>query len=416
MQRRTLLALPFSSSLMASFQADSPSQGLVVTRRSLLAGGAVAPISRTPPRFLQGREKTYQANPRAATLDWFREARLGLFIHYGLYSLDGVHPFHQFQKRVPVREYEKLASRFTAARFDADAIADLALEAGMRYVNLVTKHCDGFCLWDTKQTPFNSVRSAARRDLVGEMVAACEKRGLGLFMFYEHGFDWHHAHGPRSATFPTRITEVPYDPPEPTYAYGAEYDLRHYVNYVSAQITELLTRYGPVAGIWLDGVAVPLSGPKEQFRLPELYEQIHRLQEQAILSYKFGAMGTEDFLAPEEPQLARLPARAAKPVELCVPLNEGWGYVAGVPHRDVEWLLSKYQRSRELQANLLVNIGPLGDGGVHPDDVRTLRQFQARLKLPGAGHRATLPVGPAAELAACVRRLPTQMVAGPAGQ
>jgi alpha-L-fucosidase len=349
------------------------------TRRSLLAGCAMASAPRTP-RFLQGREKAFQANPRGATLEWFRAAKLGLFVHYGLYSLDGVHPFHQFQKRVPVREYEKLASRFTAARFDAGAIADLALEAGMRYVNLVTKHCDGFCLWNTKQTSFNSAQTAARRDLVAEMAAACEKRGLGLFLFYEHGFDWRHPHGPRSSAFPTRITEVPYDPPEPTYAYGAEYNLRHYVDYVSAQIEELLTNYGPVAGIWLDGVVVPLSGPTERFHLPELYEQIHRLQDHAILSYKFGVTGTEDFLAPEEPQLARLPERPTKPVELCVPLNEGWGYVAGAAHHDVEWLMARYQRARELNANLLVNIGPLGDGSVHPDDLQTLKRLPARLK------------------------------------
>jgi alpha-L-fucosidase len=352
---------------------------LPLSRRSFLTGSALTAFA-GPPAFLRGYESDFAASPRAATLGWFRAARLGLFIHYGLYSLDGVHPFHQFNQRIPVREYEKLATRFTASRFDADAFARLAQDSGMKYVNLVTKHCDGFCLWDTRQTPFNSVRSPARRDLVAEMAKACDRRGLGLFLFYEHGFDWRHPHAPRRSMFTTRLTEVPYEPPEPTYAHGADYNLQRYVDFVSAQITELLTNYGPVAGIWLDGVAVPVSGPKELFRLPELYDLIHKLQPQAILSYKFGAIGTEDFLAPEEAQLARLPERPTKPIELCVPLNDGWGYVAGAPHHDVEWLLARHNRARELNANLLVNVGPLGDGSVHPDDVRTLKQFAARLK------------------------------------
>ena len=215
------------------------------------------------------------ATPRAASLEWFRNARLGLFIHYGLYSLDGVHPFHQHRLKIPVAEYEKRMYRFTAGRFDAGRLADLAVEAQMKYVNLVTKHCDGFCLWNTRQTGFNSVRSAAKRDLVAEMAEACRKRGLGLFLFYEHGFDWRHPHGPRLRDYPIRLTEVPYDPPEPTYARAENYDLQRYVDYVSAQITELLTNYGPIGGIWLDDAAVPRLGDASRFRLPALYDHIH---------------------------------------------------------------------------------------------------------------------------------------------
>jgi len=149
----------------------------------VLAQGALRAASPVPeiPSYLKGYEKLFAEDPRAAALQWFREAKFGLFIHYGLYSLDGIHPFEQHRLKIPVAKYEKKAVRFTAEKFDAGAFCDLALEAQMKYVTLVTKHCDGFCLWDTKHTAFNSVRSAAKRDLVAEMVAACNQRGLALF-------------------------------------------------------------------------------------------------------------------------------------------------------------------------------------------------------------------------------------------
>jgi alpha-L-fucosidase len=168
------------------------------------------------PPHLKAFGKTYLKNPRQASLEWFRDAKFGLMICYGLYSLDGIHPFEQRQLKIPVTEYEKKAARFTAEKFDAGALCDLAVEAGMKYVTFVTKHCDGFCLWDTKHTSFNSMRSAAKRDFVAELVKACNERGLGFFAFYEYGFEWRHPHGPRLKDFSTPITEVPYPTPEPT--------------------------------------------------------------------------------------------------------------------------------------------------------------------------------------------------------
>ncbi|MCP5113715.1 MAG: hypothetical protein GY953_23010 [bacterium] len=246
--------------------------------------------------------------PRDANIEWFRNARLGLFIHYGLYSLDGSHAFLQHRQTIPVREYEQRKHQFTAERFDAEQIADLASDAGIRYINLVAKHCEGFCLWNTRQTDFNSVQSPAKRDLVEEIANACARRNLSLFLFYEHGFDWRHPHGPRRTDFPVDLCEVPYAEPEPFYVHGADYDLQNYNDFVSAQIAELLANYGPVAGIWLDGAAVPASGDRRKFRLLELYDLIHQAQPQTIISYKWGITGTEDFLAPEKQQLTRLKA------------------------------------------------------------------------------------------------------------
>ena len=333
------------------------------------------------PSFIKAFKKLYVSDPRNAALQWFQDAKFGLFIHYGLYSLTGKHPFLQFNELIPVKEYEKLTTQFTASSFDVDFITDLAIDAEMKYINLVTKHCEGFCLWDTKQTDFNSINSASKRDLVAEMAQACQKKGLGLFLFYEHGFDWRHPHGPRHRDFPTKITEVPYDPPESTYASRENYTLNHYVDFAAAQITELLTNYGPIAGIWLDGVAVPLSGDHSQFKLQELYDLIHRLQSQALVSYKFGVTGSEDFLAPEYIQLDRV--KFDKPTEICFPLNKGWGYVEGQKHANIDEVWEQLSFARKHKASFLLNIGPLGDGSVYPQDIKTLKEMGKRIRQYG---------------------------------
>ena len=220
------------------------------------------------------------------------------------------------------------------------------------------------------------MNTPARRDLVAEMVEACNKKGLGIFFFYEHGFDWRYPHGPRFADWNVRLTEVQYDPPEPTYAYE-DYDLNNYVEFVKAQIKELLTNYGPVAGIWLDGAAVPASGDHTKFKLQELYNMIHEIQLQALISYKWGITGTEDFLAPEHGQLKKV--KFDKPTEICFPLNRSWGYVEGEKHAGIDELIVWYENAGEYNANLLVNIGPKGDGSVVEKDLGTLRKVRQYL-------------------------------------
>ena len=369
---------------------------LGVTRNGLLAASGMDQI----PGFLRGYEKLYAENPRRAALQWFREARFGLFIHYGLFSLDGLHPFEQFRLKTPVREYEKKILRFTAEKFDAGALCDLALAANMKYVTLVTKHCDGFCLWNTRQTEFNSTRSAAKPDLVAEMVQACNQRGLGFFAFYEYGFEWHHPHGPRRADFKIKLAEVDYPTPEPTYAYGKDYDLNRYLDYAHAQIEELLTNYGPIAGIWLDGVAVPLSGDRARFRCQELYDKIHKLQPHALVSFKFGVTGTEDFFAPERQQLQQVKPGDAKFTELCESLNPGWGYVKTERHEGADWVMQRLAFTGEKGMNYLLNVGPIGDGSILPADQETLRDVGRRIRQDGWPKGVTTLDKPKGELKA----------------
>ena len=350
------------------------------------------------PSYLRGYEKFYAEDPRAAALQWFRDAKFGLFVHYGVYSQLKQDAWVQFFKKIYVAEYTKLKETFTPAKFDADFITDLALSANMRYVNITTRHHDSFCLFDTKQTDFNSVNSPARRDLVGELAEACRKKGLGLCLYYSHGRDWRHPHAPNNDEWGGNARPQ-YRPPEPSYAYGKEHHLQKYLDFMTAQITELLTHYGPIAAIWLDGIAVPLSPRgvvrseadykvaitprgERRSRIPEfhcqqLYDLIHRLQPQVLVSYKQGLLGTEDFFAPE---IRAIKHEDGKPMEICDSLQHGaWGYREKARHLTVSEVLAKYQTARAAGANLLLNTGPLPDGSICPADVATLREVGKQL-------------------------------------
>ena len=198
-----------------------------VQRLSLLGTAALSPSAHASdvglkpvPRHLSNFRKSYLKNPNRASLEWFTHAEFGLFLHYGLFSLlegfwkgEHVRPAEWVQYRglIPVKEYEKLARRFTAEHFDADHITDMALEAGMKYVNITSRHHDSFCLFESKYTDFSSVNSAAKRDLVGELAEQCQRKGLGLFLYYSHGRDWRHPHAPSNLWSKARPE---YNPPE----------------------------------------------------------------------------------------------------------------------------------------------------------------------------------------------------------
>ncbi len=333
------------------------------------------------PSYLADYADLYQENPRQAALQWFREAKYGFFLHYGLYSLLGRHEWLQFRESIPVAEYARLMEQFTAEKFDADYIADLAVDAGMRYVNLTTRHHDSFCLFETEETDFHSVNSAAGRDLVAELAVACAKRKLGLCLYYSHARDWKHPHAPNNDEWGGNARPK-HDPPEPSYAYGEDHDLQIYLDFVTAQITELLTNYGPLGAIWLDGIAVPLSGDHTKFRCQELYDHIHSLQPQVLLSYKQGLLGTEDFFAPEHQAVDT----DGKPGEICTTMCPGsWGYMAEKKgqHKTAAEVWETLRSAREAGFNLLLNTGPLPDGSIDPEDDAVLREVGQRIKRQG---------------------------------
>jgi alpha-L-fucosidase len=393
---------PFTRrSFLLTSAGASAAAALNLPARLLAAAAQAQPSA---PSYLKGYEKLYRTDPRAAARQWFREARFGLFVHYGLYSLEGRHEWLQFREKIPVAQYAKLKDRFTAGKFDAAAITDLALAAQMRYVNITTRHHDSFCLFATKQTDFNSVNTPAQRDLVRELAEACRRKGLGLCLYYSHGRDWRHPHAPNNDRW-GGSARPDYDPPEPSYATGKEHDLQKYVDFMSAQITELLTNYGPIAAIWLDGIATPLSDKTKQpcpkpprqpenapeFRCRELYDHIHRLQPQVLISYKQGLLGSEDFFAPEHKAIA---VGGDRPMEICSTLQEGsWGYNQQKRHLTTDEAWAKLAAARAANANLLLNTGPMPDGSIPPQHAKVLREIGDRIRQAGfpAAARPTTP-------------------------
>jgi len=139
---------------------------------------------REVPVHLKDHAELYQSDPMAAARKWFREAKYGLFVHYGIYSLMAAGEWVLYSKKVPLKEYNKLAERFTAKNFDVDQITDLALEGGMKYITFTSRHHDSYCMFDTKHSDFNSMNSPCKRDFIGEFAEQCRQKGLAFFPYY----------------------------------------------------------------------------------------------------------------------------------------------------------------------------------------------------------------------------------------
>lgn len=346
------------------------------------------------PFYLAGFENLYREDACAAAREWFYGARFGLFIHYGLYSQLGRGEWVQLQEKIPVAEYAKLKETFLADKFDPDFITDLAQEAGMKYINMTARHHDSFCLFATRETDFNSVDAPANRDLVAEMTEACRKKGLGFFTYYSYGLDWRHPYFyPIEAGF--RNARPAYEKPEPAYLWKKDEDFRCYIDFTHAQIRELLIQYKPLAGMWLDPIMGFYSRP-DLFPVEETYALIRSLQPQVLISFKQGANGDEDFTAPERVPRAHPKGgekgrtawekNKGKPVEICDTLQRrGWGYVqsADGKHRSADDVMEMLAHAAKVNANLLLNTGPLADGSIHPEDVATLREVGRRLRREG---------------------------------
>ena len=341
----------------------------------------------TTPSYLNEYQTIHAVNRHKAALTWFRDAKYGLFLHYGLYSALGRGEWVQYQEQIPVQEYEKLKDQFTAKGFDADFITDLALESEMKYVNITTMHHDGFCLFDTRATDFNSVNSPAKRDLVAELAEQCRQKGLGMCFYYSHGRHWRHPHAMTNQKY-GKHARPNYEERQPIYAADDEHDISNYVAYCEAQVAELLTNYGPVANIWFDGYSTPMSGPwQTELKIPELYDTVRKLQPACLISYKWGITGTEDFLAPEyhwlkgDPQRTEEAAASGKPIEICSSIA-GWGYKKDKDgkHPGADAMMEKLAYAKKWNANLLLNTAPKPDGAIDQQDVNTLKEVGRRLR------------------------------------
>ena len=258
---------------------------------------------------------------------WFQNARYGLFIHYGLYSLLGRGEWVMNKEEVPVDEYARLAEEFTAENFDADELIGRAKEWGMRYAVLTCKHHEGFCLYDSDLTDFSAPRTACGRDLVAEFVEACRKHDLRIGLYHTLN-DW--------STAPNAVDAL--EKPDECY--------EPFIDYVHGQIREIMTSYGPIDIMWYDGWW-PFDA--EGWQAEKLNAMVRKLQPGILVNGRCGLPG--DFATPEQHI-----STSGGMWEACMTLNDNWGYHRG----DDNWKPPKEvaEMLREVAAgagNLLLN-------------------------------------------------------------
>jgi len=286
---------------------------------------------------------------------WFQNARYGLFIHYGLYSLLGRGEWVMNKEQIPVGEYAKLAERFTAEKYDADDIIRRARDWGMRYAVLTTKHHDGFCLYDSKLTDFIAPKSAAKRDLVAEFVRACHKYGLKIGLYHSLN---------DMSTSPDAVDAL--ERPGECY--------QPFIDYVHGQIREIMTNYGKIDIMWYDGWW-PFDA--EGWQAEKLNEMVRSLQPDILVNSRCGLPG--DFDTPE----GHITSSEGM-WEACMTLNNNWGYHKG----DHNWKSAKtvavmLQQAAAGAGNLLLNIGPKGNGSIPRESIDILDKVGKWLKQNG---------------------------------
>ncbi|MCW5768955.1 MAG: alpha-L-fucosidase [Phycisphaeraceae bacterium] len=316
-------------------------------------------------------------------MEWWRDARFGLFIHWGLYAIpagewNGVNTYGEWIRttaQIPLETYDTFASQFNPVDFDADAIVLAAKNAGMKYIVITTKHHDGFALFDSKVSDFDVMATPFKRDIMKEMADACRKHGL-MICWYHSIMDWHHPD-----YLPRRTWETDRS------AAGADYD--RFNAYLNAQVTELLTNYGDIGVMWFDG---EWESTWTHERGVALYNLCRSLQPDVIINnrvdvHRGGMAGFSqatdavgDFGTPEQ----EVPAQGLPGVdwETCMTIHTHWGHnKADTNPKSGQMLVRTLIDVASKGGNFLLNIGPMSNGQIQPDEAERLAHIGRWMKV-----------------------------------
>jgi alpha-L-fucosidase len=343
--------------------------GMNVTRLALLLASG-SPVAAQIPDTVPAA--------RAEARAWFQDAKLGLFVHWGVYSLLGQGEWVMQNRGIPVGTYEWLASTFNPVKFDAREWVAIARAAGAGYLTITARHHDGFSMFASDATRYDVTDwTAFGRDPLRELAEECARAGIKLFFYYSQ-LDWHHPdYWPRGRT--GRATGRP-----------ESGDWPRYLDFMDRQLEELLTGYGPVAGIWFDGM---WDKPDADWRLSRSYALVHRLQPSALVipNHHLAPLPGEDVQTFEQDlpgantvgfnttEIGRLP------LETSLTMNGSWGFnVTDTAFKSLRSLVTYLARAAGAGANLLLNVGPRPDGTIQPDAVERLRALGEWLATHGA--------------------------------
>ncbi|MBI2422371.1 MAG: alpha-L-fucosidase [Candidatus Hydrogenedentes bacterium] len=301
---------------------------------------------------------------------WFRDAKFGIFVHWGTYALHGKNDKGAYSclvlrdEAIPPAEYEAYAEQFTAEEFAANAWLALMQRAGARYLTFTSKHHDGFSMFDSKLTDYDSADRAAKKDFVKELIYAAQPFGIKVSLYYSM-LDWR----------------------QPDFAA----DLPKYVNdYLFGQVRELCTNYGPIAGIWFDG---EWDHPESTWRAEELVKLIHELQPAALVNDRLGKgvrgeTTLADFYTREQPseinEVMAFEGAQARPWEACMTIGESWGYNKhDTKQKSSAELIRMLVDVVSRGGNLLLNLDPTPEGTIMEVQAERLRDIGAWLDVHG---------------------------------
>ena len=292
----------------------------------------------------------------------FQDEKFGVFLHWGLYSMMGAGEWVMNNRNINYQEYPKLAKTFYPSEFDADAWVRAIKAAGAKYITITTRHHDGFSLFKTSASTYNTVDATPfKRDVIKEMADACQRHGIKLHLYYSH-LDWGREDYPQGRTGlgTGRLKE--------------KADWTSYYNFMNTQLTELLTHYGPIGAIWFDGWWDHDSDAKPfDWQLEAQYAMIHKLQPQCLIGDNHHQTPNpgEDIQIFERDlpgeNKAGLSGQSISrlPLESCQTINDHWGYsITDSNYKTPKELIQMLVRAAGKNANLLLNVGPEPGGAL----------------------------------------------------
>ncbi len=336
--------------------------------RNRLLVGIIILLSLTKQGFSQEGYKPAPEN--LAARQWFQDAKFGLFIHWGVYSTLASGEWVMYQQKFDKATYEKLPALFNPVAFNAAEWVKMVKDAGMKYITITSKHHDGFAMWATKQSSWNIVdRTPYGKDVLKQLADECHKQGVKLFFYHSH-LDWY-----QENYYPRGETGGTSGRPD-------KGDWNAYLDYMDSQLTELLTNYGEIAGIWFDGW---WDKKDANWRLDKTYSLIHKLQPATLVgnNHHQAPKPGEDFQMFERD----LPGRntsgfsdeakvGSLPLETCETMNGAWGFnIHDHNFKSTEQLVQYLVKAAGSNANFLLNVGPMPNGKIQPEFTTTLGEI-----------------------------------------